>query len=515
MKRLFSDNWIIAVIGVSFIVSIGLAIRNNFTIQNNHVVQAQTDLIIQETQDILTSTMHGLDLGVRGFGLTHDERLLIPYNGAIELTPETFRRLDSLLAEQQYPDRNKLSEVKAAIDGYVHFSNEMIEHARNNEMEIFNSKLAEDRGYDVWSKYSEFSTPLLAYQEKLKQEALSEYTTAIQSNLIIQIVILILVMPMLYIFVTKVKQARKNREALLNEVDRTDRMFVFNNGIETETISEEINKRSIEHVKRASDFIASIASGVYDVEWQGLSAENAPLNKNTLAGNLINLRERLKTVKIEDEKRNWSNEGLAQFSEIVRKHQHDKEELPIKCISFLTKYIQAQQGSLFIVEGEGKEAYLNLAGCYAFDRRKWLQKRVEIGVGLVGQVFLEGESVMLKEVPAGYTTITSGLGDSTPSCIAIIPMKYEGTCVAISEFATFNELQNYQVVFLEKAGEFLASALINARNTLRMKQLLHEASERESIMQQREEELRQNMEELQATQEELVRNQRNFKLQVN
>ena len=84
-------------------------------------------------------------------------------------------------------------------------------------------------------------------------------------------------------------------------------------------------------------------------------------------------------------------------------------------------------------------------------------------------------------------------------------MKHEDQTVAVVEFATFNVLQPHQISFLEKAGGYLASAIISTRTTLKMKTLLSEASAREEEMRLREEELRQNMEELQATQEELMR----------
>jgi CHASE3 domain sensor protein len=509
MKKFLTGNWIIIVIGISFITSTLLAIRNNYIIERNHIVQQQADLVKQRTRDILTQTMHGLDLGVRGFGLTRDDKLLIPYNEAIRETAGNIAFIDSMLLVQNYEEREKLQQVRKEIDSYVTFSKNMIQMARNDQMTDFASMLAEDRGYNVWASYSTFASPLFAFEDHLREQSLKDYQDAIRSNLVIQIVILILVMPMLYMFVAKVNNERKRRELLLKEVDKTDRTYVFNPG-DNSNVAEDINQRSIEHVKRASEFISSVASGNYDIEWRGLTDENKTINKQTLAGNLLHLRDRLKAVKQEDERRNWANENLARFSEIVRNYQGRPDELAIKTISFLTQAIDAQQGSLFIREGEGDEAYLHLAGCYAFNKKKWIEKRIEIGAGLVGQAYLEGEPVLLKQIPKGYTSITSGLGDATPTCLIIIPMKHDDQTIAVSEFATFNHLERHHVSFLQKAGEYLASAMIGSRNTLKMKQLLEEAKIREEEMKQREEELRQNMEELQATQEELVRKQEGF-----
>lgn len=512
MKKFFSDNWIILVIGVSFLTSTVLAIRNNYIIERNHLLQQQTDLVKQQTQEILSKTIHGIDLGVRGYGLTLDDKLLAPYHEAVQASPIIFRKLDSLLTVQEYSDRAKLDEVLSQITQYIKFSNDMLTMARNGEMQSFTAMLKEDRGYNVWIQYSEFTKPLFAFEDELNKESLSDYQSAIKGNLFLQVVILILAFPMLYVFVTKVKKERSGREQLLKEVERTDRTFVFNPGSDVVS-SDDINRRSIENVKQASEFISFIAAGNHEVEWKGLNAQNIELNRQTLAGNLVNLRERLKNVKQEDDRRNWINEGVAKFSEIVRNNQHQTEELTVKCISYLTKYIGAQQGSLFVLEGEGEDQHLKLSGCYAFDRKKWVEKRIDIGSGLVGQAYLEGEPIKLKEVPKGYTHITSGLGESTPGFIAIVPMQYDGQTLAVAEFATFDDLSDYRIAFLQKAGEFLASAIVSTRTTAKMKYLLEEATVREAQMKQREEELRQNMEELQATQEELLRKQKEVEFQ--
>ena len=147
-------------------------------------------------------------------------------------------------------------------------------------------------------------------------------------------------------------------------------------------------------------------------------------------------------------------------------------------------------------------------GCYAFDKRKFIEKRIELGDGQVGQTFLEGEPSLMKKVPQGYTHITSGLGEATATCIAIVPFKNNSQTMAVAEFATFSEFFPYQIEFLKKAGEFLAAAIISVRTTEQMKELLQNAAEREAMLREREEELRQNMEELQATQEQILRNQK-------
>ena len=76
--------------------------------------------------------------------------------------------------------------------------------------------------------------------------------------------------------------------------------------------------------------------------------------------------------------------------------------------------MEAQQGGVFLLQEEEDDQYLELVACYAFDKKKFVEKRIDIGEGMIGQAFMERNTVVLKEVPKGYTHITSGLGEATP-----------------------------------------------------------------------------------------------------
>jgi GAF domain-containing protein len=219
------------------------------------------------------------------------------------------------------------------------------------------------------------------------------------------------------------------------------------------------------------------------------------------------MRDQLKNMKREEERRLWTNEGLTKFSETVRNNQSNLIELSNEVIRFITRYLGAQQGGLFIVRQDEKSSYLELAACYAYDRKKFIERRIEIGVGLIGQTYLEGQTTMLTKLPPGYTYITSGMGETTPGCVVIVPMMYNKQTEAIIEIASLEKFEDYQISFLEKAGEFVASALQSARTTEKMQELLAISQRQTEEMRATEEEMRQNLEELQATQEEMHRKQ--------
>lgn len=76
------------------------------------------------------------------------------------------------------------------------------------------------------------------------------------------------------------------------------------------------------------------------------------------------------------------------------------------------------------------------------------------------------------------------------------------------EIASFKEFEEYEIVFIEKLGDAIASTLSTVKVNERTTNLLRESQYMEEQLRAQEEEMRQNMEELQATQEEMKRKDR-------
>ncbi len=173
------------------------------------------------------------------------------------------------------------------------------------------------------------------------------------------------------------------------------------------------------------------------------------------------------------------------------------------------------RGGIYLLKGDKAEKeYLELISCYAYERHKFIDKRIEIGQGLIGQCFLEKEVIILKDIPNEYIFITSGLGEALPTYIAIIPIKQENKIEGVLEFAFFQELEPYKIDFLNKLGESIASFV--SANTLnaQTKKLLEQSQMQTEQLRAQEEEMRQNMEEMQATQEEMQRKEREYIVRI-
>lgn len=221
----------------------------------------------------------------------------------------------------------------------------------------------------------------------------------------------------------------------------------------------------VKNLKILSNFSQEIGKGNYQSEFKPLS------DKDILGNSLLRMREDLKNAALEDEKRkqederrNWSTQGIARFSEILREYSGDFNELSFQIISNLVKYIGANVGGLFLAYFDNTEKkYLELVASYAFDRKKYMKKQVLLGEGLAGRAFQEGETILLTDIPEDYINITSGLGEDKPRNLLIVPLKVNEEIHGVVELASLKEILPYQIEFTERICNNIASSLSTLR----------------------------------------------------
>jgi CHASE3 domain sensor protein len=499
-------NLAIAVVLLLILLSAGFSFYNRQVMEKAMVVQAQTDRIKQETENAFLNIRH-MDISSRGYALMLEDRFLFySVRDARKANVRNFHVLDSLFAAQGYSDPENYTALKKSFDTYTDIYEKMVQHLQARDVEAYKALLTEDYGKQFWTIFDRFTNILYTHQHQLNQQAQQQYQAAVFRNTLVQVLLLLIGLPTLCMMVLRMRKDAATRKALLLSLEANNRKYLFDGGRQGHKEAHDILEGSIENLKKAAGFVTQISEGNFDVQWEGLGEHNSPLNQENLAGRLLLMRDQMQRVKQEDEKRRWATEGLAAFSDVVRRHQQDVEALCHESLKFLVRYLRAQQGSLFVLrEEESQEPYLQLAACYAFDRRKWVEKRLAPGQGLVGQTFLEGEGVRLSVLPPGYTHITSGLGDATPGCLVIVPLKSNEQVRAVLELAAFQMLEEHQFAFLEKAGEVIAAAVATAEINEKTSLLLRQLQDQTEQMRAQEEELRQNMEELEATQEEMRR----------
>ena len=262
----------------------------------------------------------------------------------------------------------------------------------------------------------------------------------------------------------------------------------------------------IEQLRDATDFVKGIGEGKLDMDYKAELDINYAPGKNKLADELISMQSKLKAVNIEEQRRQWANEGLARFVDILRNANDNVHTLGDKIISSLVNYTESNQGGLYILNDDDEnQKFLELISLFAFNIKKFEKQRIKLGEGILGQTFLEKETTYLTNMPEDYARITSGLGDTAPKSILIVPLKVDKEVYGIVELASFHEFEPHEISFVEKLGETIASTLSSVKVNQKNKRLLEQSQQQTEEMRAQEEEMRQNMEELTATQEGMNR----------
>jgi len=289
------------------------------------------------------------------------------------------------------------------------------------------------------------------------------------------------------------------------DIDINKKIFVHT-GDELEDMARSANKL-IDGLNHTEQFAREIGMGKLDAQFQLLGDKDI-LGKALLEmqKSLVNAKEAEAKRKEEEEQQIWATQGMAMFGEVLRQHNDNLNELSYLIIKNLVTYTKSIQGGIFIINDNDQEnPALDMSACFAYDRRKFMEKTVLPNEGLVGRCYIEGKTIFMKDVPKNYIKITSGLGEENPRNIILVPLKVNDDVLGVIEMATFNTYEKYHIEFIEKIATSIASTLSSVRINIRTAELLARTQQQAEEMKAQEEEMRQNMEELHATQEEMER----------
>jgi len=209
---------------------------------------------------------------------------------------------------------------------------------------------------------------------------------------------------------------------------------------------------------------------------------------NQMIGNLRRLEHDQATLErereVHAEKLTRSNADLAKeagrkdahatLAEVMRE-ANDIEALSNNVISFLTQNTQSHVGAVYLTRHENEnENELYLAGSYAFTKRKRLIDRIKIGETLVGQAALEKKSILITSVPEDYIMVSSGLGETVPRNLLVVPLLRGRKLAGVVELGSFESFTDDQIAEIEAMGESIAIAINSLYRGERIQSLLEE-----------------------------------------
>ncbi len=261
--------------------------------------------------------------------------------------------------------------------------------------------------------------------------------------------------------------------------------------IEIAALLNKVNANLAQAVKFSEDLSENKFNQNYRSEGSRDLLGNALLK---LQENLLKSMEEESLLKEEEIQRQRTNEGLSLFSDLLRKHSDNIYKLADDVISALVNFTEANQGVLFFLNDEDKnDIFYELAGAYAYNRKKYLSGKIYPGEGLVGAVVLEKYTVYITEVPEDYVNIESGTGKANPRSILIVPLKFEEKVLGVIELASFNEFKKEDIAMIEEFADSIAFSFSSTKINTETSKLNKELQERVKLLQQTEKELGESL----------------------
>lgn len=202
----------------------------------------------------------------------------------------------------------------------------------------------------------------------------------------------------------------------------------------------------------------------------------------------------LEKISAENKQKNWLLSGATTINNAMRGEQ-EMDELAINIITEICNYINAPIGGFFLANRSKKT--LKFRGGYAWQHTKKTRQEYHFGEGFVGQAAAEKQIKLVEHLPVDYIKVNSGLGETPPTCIYLVPIIFEDQTIAVIELGLNQKPDESVILFLNGIKESIGVGVNSAVARIKLRALFEQT-------QQQAEELESQQEELRTTNEELV-----------
>lgn len=202
--------------------------------------------------------------------------------------------------------------------------------------------------------------------------------------------------------------------------------------------------------------------------------------------------ERLAQLSFDNEQKNKLMQALRKVNELMFGTQ-ELDNLASNILQEVCRYTKATVGLMYFSD-ENHE--LTVKASFA-GTNNYSKPKIKIGEGLVGQAAKDGQLSIIRNLPDDYLKVRSGLGESKPSQLYLIPVRHNQDTIAIFELGFINPPDEDSMLFLESLAANIGVSLNSAMSQVMLRQLYDR-------LQAQREELESQQEELLTTNEELV-----------
>ncbi len=214
-----------------------------------------------------------------------------------------------------------------------------------------------------------------------------------------------------------------------------------------------------------------------------------------LTRNVNEMIQNLRDTTRKNNEQDWFKTNLARFTSMLQ-GQRDITAVTQLIMSELAPLVNAQAGGFYMADASEGDACLRLIAGYALPRHRRQMKAIPFGEGLVGQVAIEKQRVLLSEVPGEYLRVGSGLGAINAVSVVVLPVTFEGEIKAVIELASLERFSEIHLLFLDQLMQSIGVMLNTITASMRTEELLKQSQSLTAELQSQQLELKQTNDEL-------------------
>jgi two-component system, chemotaxis family, sensor kinase CheA len=207
------------------------------------------------------------------------------------------------------------------------------------------------------------------------------------------------------------------------------------------------------------------------------------------------------------EEQHWLKSKVTELTMLIQGIQ-ELEQLAATTIEQITPAIEAEYGVIYLANYDGPKPLLIRAASYAGELTERLEERLQFGEGLAGQCAAENRIIMLDEVPGDRLRIRSGLIDSSPAQVMIVPITFRNEVTAVVEFAAIHPWSPLKLALLNELLPFVGASIYTITSHTQIQRLLRESQAFSEELQTQSEEMQLQQEELRTLNDQLEKQYR-------
>ncbi|MFY0689602.1 MAG: CHASE3 domain-containing protein [Cyclobacteriaceae bacterium] len=221
--RSYLSGYILTLIGL-IVINIFLIISANRKANEFYELTISHLNIERNINDLEGRVLRSIDIGIRGYALTKDSKILVPFYIGKNNINEVFTSLNNELNKYDF-DKQNLADVEQSVRAYALEMEDLKLLVDSNNVDSVKSVILSDPGYPIWVEYDGLRTDLSSYFVTNRKEFETDLREFQEAIFYVQIISLFMAGFVLYKMYMDVKTYSIAKEGLVQQVKASNEIL--------------------------------------------------------------------------------------------------------------------------------------------------------------------------------------------------------------------------------------------------------------------------------------------------